>query len=62
MLNTSILNCWQIEHSIYKDAFARNGYKEISKSVPLMARIITGKDIVPDPSKWWFALGDNDVY
>lgn len=56
------LNCWQINHGIYREWFARNGFVETTAKNLLILHTNYGQDIEPKPSNWWFALGDNDVY
>lgn len=55
-----VLNCWQIENSIYRDWFAYNGFVETEESNPLILFASSHQDI--KPINWWFCLGDNDVY
>lgn len=56
------LNCWQVTPSIYKGLFAHNGFVPTGRKDVLIAHTNYGQDLEPEPSDWWFALGDNDVY
>ncbi len=56
------LNCWQVLPSIYKKHFAANGFVPTGRKNLLIAHTNYGHDLEPEPSDWWFVLGDNDVY
>lgn len=56
------LNCWQIRHSVYEQLFANYGFTPISQKNTLIMHTNYGQEIRPEPTNWWFALGDNDVY
>lgn len=56
------LNCWQIKHSICGRLFTNNGFTETGEKNPLILHTNYGQEIELEPSNWWFALGDNDVY
>ena len=56
------LNCWQIQNSIYKDWFFKNGFSETSQGNVLIIYSNMDERKDPDPENWWFCLGDNDVF
>lgn len=56
------LNCWQTRNSIYERLFANNGFSDTGDRNVLIFHSNYGQEKQPEPSSWWFPLGDNDVY
>ena len=56
------LNCWQIDNSMYFDWFKKEEFYSTTEK-NILTMIYLKEDMKkPNPSNWWFTLGDNDVY